>query len=307
MTAPISHKLIKLMGTVVITVWGGKGGLGKTTTAERLALILGLLGYKVLLVDANIDQRSAQAVWKKYKQTGFEPPYDFALEEDFALIGRARKLGYDFVIVDCPPSKREASGALEQADFVLVPYTPKWMETQAITLALDETIRPLGKLHKVLFVGVANSEQRAAAEARKGFSGFSVPMYDTTVRLYKGHQNSQARGFPLFLPEASAYQRGEPVVMRDDRSKKPFIYESDDYTLQAWHDSCLFHFHDADLPDSREECRIPVCEPDGTLSQSALDLIAAQVGGSFDKAADDYRDFFREFLVDIKQNFGEAA
>jgi len=293
--------------TVVVAVWGGKGGLGKTTTAERLALLLGLLGYKVLFIDANIDQRSGEAVYQQYLKVGYNPPYDFALTEDFELIGKARTLGYHFVIVDCPPSKREADGALKQADFVLAPFTPKWMETKAITMALANTIQPLNKPYKVLFVGVGNHDKAEARTSREAFAGFDVPVYDVTVRLYKGHQKSQARGLPLFLDEASAYLTGRAPTAKKERSTAPFEFDPDDYSIEQWHEACLLHYHDEDMPGSHDECRIPLREPDGTVSQPALDAIADQVGGSFAAAADDYREFYREFIIDIRQHFGEKA
>lgn len=46
----------------VIAVTGGKGGTGKTSVAVNLAAAIGLKGYRVLLVDADVDSPTAAIV-----------------------------------------------------------------------------------------------------------------------------------------------------------------------------------------------------------------------------------------------------
>jgi MinD superfamily P-loop ATPase len=47
----------------VIAVTGGKGGTGKTSVAVNLAAALGMKGYRVLLVDADVDSPTAGIVF----------------------------------------------------------------------------------------------------------------------------------------------------------------------------------------------------------------------------------------------------
>jgi MinD superfamily P-loop ATPase len=49
----------KIANIPVIAVTGGKGGTGKTTVAVNLAAALGMKGYRVLLVDADVDSPTA--------------------------------------------------------------------------------------------------------------------------------------------------------------------------------------------------------------------------------------------------------
>jgi MinD superfamily P-loop ATPase len=49
----------KTVDIPVIAVTGGKGGTGKTTVAVNLAAALGMKGYRVLLVDADVDSPTA--------------------------------------------------------------------------------------------------------------------------------------------------------------------------------------------------------------------------------------------------------
>jgi MinD superfamily P-loop ATPase len=49
----------KTVNIPVIAVTGGKGGTGKTSVAVNLAAALGMKGYRVLLVDADVDSPTA--------------------------------------------------------------------------------------------------------------------------------------------------------------------------------------------------------------------------------------------------------
>ena len=64
LTSPISPEVIaeyheKSFAAPVIGVTGGKGGVGKTTVAVNVAYALATLGYKVALVDADVDGPNA--------------------------------------------------------------------------------------------------------------------------------------------------------------------------------------------------------------------------------------------------------
>ena len=52
----------KTVNIPVIAVTGGKGGTGKTSVAVNLAAALGMKGYRVLLVDADVDSPTAAIV-----------------------------------------------------------------------------------------------------------------------------------------------------------------------------------------------------------------------------------------------------
>jgi hypothetical protein len=46
----------------------------------------------------------------------------------------------------------------------------------------------------------------------------------------------------------------------------------DDYTLSQWHDAALVHHHpDGEMPQSKDECSIPVTLPDGQLDADGMD------------------------------------
>jgi chromosome partitioning protein len=200
------------MSPVVVAVYGGKGGIGKTTTATNLAWLFGKDGHKTLAVDANVDQPSALEIYEMLKG---DPPYELTVEEKPELLGGIKRVSYDRVVIDCPPSPREARAAIDAADIVVVPYVPKFLETKAIMRTLSGTLS--GRPYRVLFVAVQHAMRTRADLARESLAGFSVPMFATTVRHYIAHEKAQANGLPVFLPEAASLDPKVPDAAEDYR------------------------------------------------------------------------------------------
>ena len=201
----------------VLAVFGGKGGIGKTTTAVALAWLYAMAGLKVLLIDANAEQPSAYDLYTDYRQN-VDVPYEITVEERPELLGNVKKLTYDVVIIDCPPSPTEAKAALDTADLVLVPFVPLPMETKAIARTIRATLadRP----YLVLFVSVSTHRKFAGTERLTGraeqahemLEGFGVPVMKAFVRRYSVHHTAVANGVPTFSDEARAWQHGQDAA-----------------------------------------------------------------------------------------------
>lgn len=183
----------------VVAVYGGKGGIGKTTTAVTLAHMLGAEHGSTLLVDANADQPSAQLI---YDTLTVDAPYDLTVEDNPALLGKVASVGYEFVLIDCPPSPSEAAAAIETADLRIVPYVPRWLETQAIMRTIRTALAD-GQRYRVLFTAVEHSMRTRARITREALSGFGVPMFDTQIRRYVAHEQAQSNGIPIDSTEAA--------------------------------------------------------------------------------------------------------
>lgn len=180
----------------IIAVYGGKGGIGKTTTASSLAWLIGRDQGETLLVDANADQPSATEI---YEQLQLDPTYTLTTEKDPAKLGRLTAVPFEWVVVDCPPSPTEAAAAMDAADIVIVPFQPRWLETRAIM----RTIKALtGRPYRVLFVAIAHNKRSVAGSTRQALGGLDVPLFTAQVRKYDAHESAQGSGWPVFTPEA---------------------------------------------------------------------------------------------------------
>jgi chromosome partitioning protein len=182
---------------LVISVWGGKGGIGKTTTASETAWLLGRLGT-TLLVDA--DRRQDEGSSKQiYDQLTLEPTYDLAVEEDPRLLARVRKAsGYRYVVIDNAPHRDEDKllACLEPADLVVVPMPTTYLETKGVLNSIRKLVMPSGRPFRVLLTRVPTSGSRPDV-THQALNAAGVPTFRTRIRAYVAHENAQALGIPV--------------------------------------------------------------------------------------------------------------
>ena len=68
--------------------------------------------------------------------------------------------------------------------------------------------------------------------------------------------------------------------MAETISNKPWSqFTEADYDIQQWHDACIIHLHDGE-PTSKDQCKLPVREPDGTLNRNAVHAAAGALAGA---------------------------
>ncbi|MGL4738661.1 MAG: septum site-determining protein MinD [Cellulosilyticaceae bacterium] len=142
----------------VIVVTSGKGGVGKTTTSANIGTALNLLGYKVVLLDADIGLRNLDVVMglenrivydlvdvvegrcrlkqalikdKRYEGLFLLPAAqtrdkDAVSPEQMKKLCESLKEDFDYIIVDCPAGIEQGfKNAVAGADSAVVVTTPE--------------------------------------------------------------------------------------------------------------------------------------------------------------------------------------
>lgn len=142
----------------VIVVTSGKGGVGKTTTSANIGTGLAKLGYKVVLLDADIGLRNLDVVLglenrivynlidviegncrlkqalikdKKYPELYLLPAAqtrdkDAVTPDQMKQLCADLKEEYDYIIIDCPAGIEQGfKNAIAGADRALVVTTPE--------------------------------------------------------------------------------------------------------------------------------------------------------------------------------------
>ena len=111
---------------MIIAFTSYKGGVGKTTLSENIAVCFAHAGKSVCILDA--DETSNSAAWGKLRNESL-PKIDVYQETDKDEIPfRIKELNdkYDFVIIDSPPSTDPISdGIIIMSHLVIAPITPK--------------------------------------------------------------------------------------------------------------------------------------------------------------------------------------
>ena len=241
----------------IISVVNQKGGVGKTTTAVNLAAGLGILGQKVLVVDADPQGNTTSGLGVSKKSVGLST-YDLivgekkteeaiivteyenvsvlptsmdlaAAEVDLITMDNREsqlKLAlsivrekYDYIFIDCPPSLGLITiNALNASDTVLVPIQCEYFALEGLS-ELIATVRRVKRLHNPILE----------------IEGIVLTMFDTRLNL-TGQVVGEIKKYfadklyktviprAVRLSEAPSY--GMPIQYYDSRNKGSEAYDA---------------------------------------------------------------------------------
>ena len=153
----------------IIVLAHQKGGVGKTTLALNIALVIREAGASVSLVDT--DPQGSLTRLKDVLTLTVHPALKAA---------DLRSLPDQYVIVDTPPYLSEhLPGLFEAADIVLIPTKAGYMDAAAIRATVQMTRKHAKAARIVLSMVKPNTS--LTEEVRAILEAYSVPILDTTI------------------------------------------------------------------------------------------------------------------------------
>ena len=123
---------------MIISVTSLKGGTGKSTLSQNLAVCFSHMNYKVCIIDT--DENSSSVHWSGLRPDNFPKITVVGLNQAKALRNNINSIhkDYDVIIIDGTPALTElASTIMLIGDIVLIPVKPGVMDVWATEKLLE--------------------------------------------------------------------------------------------------------------------------------------------------------------------------
>ena len=204
---------------MIISVYNLKGGCGKSTIATNLAVAYTHLGYKVCLIDTDLDQASAME-WSSKR--GEEEMYvEVSGKRPGQITQEASRLrsAYDVIIIDGTPKLSELSDRILLAsDIVLIPMKPSYHDFRSTEKFIQEyreikKAREENNLSRVQAYIILN-EVKTNSKAFEHYKETVAPLDEPLL-----HSISNRVAY------ADAFEFGLGVVEWDDKKAREEIQE----------------------------------------------------------------------------------
>jgi chromosome partitioning protein len=179
----------------LVALVGNKGGAGKTTLCVNLATALSARAPTVIL-DADPQRSSLQ--WRELAESDSAVTVLDAVDDVPAAVQDSRN-GYEYVVIDCPPSVHAAQTGqvLAACDLALIPVQPSPLDIWAtvhIEEKIDEARRVNPGLRALLVINQLEPRTKLSQLIRQGLAELSLPVAQTAIRRRVAYRSSVLEG-----------------------------------------------------------------------------------------------------------------
>jgi chromosome partitioning protein len=189
---------------MILAVGNVKGGVGKTTLAVNLAIVLSFQKHDVLLIDGD-EQGTAMAFTElRTAEKNGKPGYTAVALHGAAIRTQVRQLAakYSDIVIDVGGrDSGSLRAALTVADVVLIPVKPRSFDLWAVdqTAELVKEAREInGQLRAIAVLNEADSQgkdNQAATDALREIEGIELAPVELVRR--KAFPNAAAAGLSV--------------------------------------------------------------------------------------------------------------
>lgn len=179
----------------VLALVGNKGGAGKTTLCVNLASALNARA-PTLILDADPQQSSRQ--WYELADREDTVPVMSAVDDLTGAVREERE-GYEFLVLDCPPSVQatQTAQALEHADLALIPVQPSPLDLWAsvhMEARIDSARKRNPGLRAWLVINQLEPRTRLSQLMREALAELSLPAASTAIRRRMAYRSAVLEG-----------------------------------------------------------------------------------------------------------------
>ena len=177
----------------IIALVGNKGGTGKTTLAINLASMLNQKAPTILL---DADPQGSSLQWRQVSDSSSLEVGE-ASEDPVSAIGQSE--GYDFCVVDCPPSVKstQTRDVLRHCHLALIPVQPSPLDMWAsihVEQEVAEAYRVNENMRALLVINQLEPRTRLSQLALNAMDELELPCARTAIRRRAAHRNAVLEG-----------------------------------------------------------------------------------------------------------------
>lgn len=190
----------------IIALIGQKGGPGKTTLAENLAVEAAAQGERVVLID--LDPQSTAAKWGDRREADNPIVQSVQSARLAKVLEAAQQEGMTFAILDTPPHSADVSiVAARAAMLVLVPVRPVVKDVETLPAVLD-LLATAGRPRSVVVVNAAPPQGQRHTEALQAAEGYGFATCPVVMHQRNAYGDAPNGGLAVseYEPEGKAAQ-----------------------------------------------------------------------------------------------------
>lgn len=187
-----------------------KGGVGKSTVAQNLAVCFANTGHKVCIVDADETQASVSWTGVRFEKDITPAIQSIGLTDPKGFIGniRGHYANYDIMIIDCPPSLSPiAIKAMYVSHLLIIPATPRggsdiWVTEKLLDKYRDIQEEKGSKIPAYMLINQfepnVNLHKASLSVLEELNKEFQVDMFESKLHKRVAYGEANARGLGVY-------------------------------------------------------------------------------------------------------------
>lgn len=200
---------------MIISITSLKGGVGKSTIAQNLAVCFAHSGYKVCIVDSDTNQSAIR--WSGLRSDQLPTVPVFGLPDGTTLSANIKPLNqdYDIVLIDGTPSlSKITSKIILLADLVVIPIQPSgldvWATEQFLERYQDASEQREQKIPAYFLLNRFKPNTNFAKEVKEVLSETGIPLLGQTLKDRVAYTEAVVQGMGV-------------LEYKDDKAKNEIV------------------------------------------------------------------------------------
>ena len=187
---------------MIISVTSLKGGVGKSTITQNLAVCFAQSGYKVCIADADTNQSALR--WSSLREESLPPIPAFGTPEK-TLSANIKQLAkdYEIVIIDRTPTlDKITSKIIVLADLLLIPILPSGLDIWASELFLqryeDAQVEKEQPIPARFILNRYRANTNMSKEVKEVLKDTSIQVCESTIKDRTAYAEAVIKGVGVY-------------------------------------------------------------------------------------------------------------